>query len=111
MVTTAWDSARTFRGSDKRGGANGARIRLGPQKDWEGNEPARLAKVLAALEPIARDTGASVADVIVLAGNVGARAGGQGRRVQRRGSLRAGTRRRHRSHDRRRLFRGAGADP
>ncbi|MGL5985910.1 MAG: peroxidase family protein, partial [Burkholderiales bacterium] len=71
MVNTAWDSARTFRGSDKRGGANGARIRLAPQKDWEGNEPARLAKVLAVLEPIAAATGASVADVIVLAGNVG----------------------------------------
>jgi catalase-peroxidase len=71
MVSTAWDSARTFRGSDKRGGANGARIRLAPQKSWEGNEPARLAKVLAVLEKIAADTGVSVADVIVLAGNVG----------------------------------------
>jgi catalase-peroxidase len=71
MVATAWDSARTFRGSDKRGGANGARIRLAPQKDWEGNEPARLAKVLAVYEKIAAETGASVADVIVLAGNVG----------------------------------------
>jgi catalase-peroxidase len=71
MVSTAWDSARTFRGSDKRGGANGARIRLAPQKDWDGNEPARLAKVLAVYEEIAADTGASVADVIVLAGNVG----------------------------------------
>lgn len=71
MVATAWDSARTFRGSDMRGGANGARIRLAPQKDWEGNEPARLAKVLAVLEGIAAQTGASVADVIVLAGNVG----------------------------------------
>jgi catalase-peroxidase len=71
MVATAWDSARTYRGSDKRGGANGARIRLAPQKDWEGNEPARLAKVLAVYEKIAADTGASVADVIVLAGNVG----------------------------------------
>ena len=71
MVCTAWDSARTFRGSDKRGGVNGARIRLAPQKDWEGNEPARLAKVLVVLEGIAADTGASVADVIVLAGNVG----------------------------------------
>jgi len=71
MVTTAWDSARTFRGSDKRGGANGARIRLAPQREWEGNEPARLAKVLAVLEGIAADTGASIADVIVLAGNVG----------------------------------------
>nr|WP_240756332.1 catalase/peroxidase HPI [Pandoraea sp. XY-2] len=71
MVATAWDSARTFRGSDKRGGANGARIRLAPQKDWEGNEPVRLANVLAVLEKIAAETGASVADVIVLAGNVG----------------------------------------
>jgi catalase-peroxidase len=71
MVTTAWDSARTFRGSDMRGGANGARIRLAPQKDWEGNEPARLAKVLKVLEGIAAESGASVADVIVLAGNIG----------------------------------------
>jgi catalase-peroxidase len=71
MVNTAWDSARTFRGSDYRGGANGARIRLAPQKDWEGNEPTRLAKVLAVYEKIAADTGAGVADVIVLAGNVG----------------------------------------
>jgi catalase-peroxidase len=71
MVTTAWDSARTYRGSDMRGGANGARIRLAPQKDWEGNEPARLARVLSVLEPIASEAGASVADVIVLAGNVG----------------------------------------
>ncbi|MFO0109782.1 MAG: peroxidase family protein, partial [Alphaproteobacteria bacterium] len=71
MVTTAWDSARTFRGSDLRGGANGARIRLAPQKDWEGNEPKRLAKVLGVLEPIATKAGASLADVIVLAGNVG----------------------------------------
>ena len=71
LVSTAWDSARTFRQSDLRGGANGARIRLAPQKDWEGNEPARLSKVLKALEAIAKDTGASVADVIVLAGNVG----------------------------------------
>jgi len=71
MVATAWDSAHTFRGSDKRGGANGARIRLAPQKDWEGNEPARLARVLPVYEKIAAETGASVADVIVLAGNVG----------------------------------------
>ncbi|WP_371054588.1 catalase/peroxidase HPI [Rhodosalinus sp. K401] len=71
MVATAWDSARTFRGSDMRGGANGARIRLAPQKDWAGNEPERLARVLAVLEPIAAETGASIADVIVLAGNVG----------------------------------------
>ena len=71
MVATAWDSARTFRQSDYRGGANGARIRLAPQKDWEGNEPERLARVLSVLEPIAAETGASVADVIVLAGNFG----------------------------------------
>jgi catalase-peroxidase len=71
LVATAWDSARTFRGSDKRGGANGARIRLEPQKNWEGNEPARLARVLSILEPIATASGASLADVIVLAGNVG----------------------------------------
>lgn len=71
MVSTAWDSARTFRGSDKRGGANGARIRLAPQKDWEGNEPARLAKVLAVLQKIADESSASLADVIVLAGNLG----------------------------------------
>ncbi|MGM0913358.1 MAG: catalase/peroxidase HPI [Pseudomonadota bacterium] len=71
MVSTAWDSARTFRGSDMRGGANGARIRLAPQKDWEGNEPARLAKVLKVYEKISAETGASVADVIVLGGSVG----------------------------------------
>jgi catalase-peroxidase len=71
MVATAWDSARTFRGSDLRGGANGARIRLAPQKDWAGNEPERLQRVLAVLEPIATEHGASVADVIILAGNIG----------------------------------------
>ncbi|MDA0983138.1 MAG: catalase/peroxidase HPI, partial [Proteobacteria bacterium] len=71
MVSTAWDSARTYRRSDHRGGANGARIRLAPQKDWEGNEPTRLAKVLAAYEKIAAESGASLADVIVLGGNVG----------------------------------------
>jgi len=70
-VATAWDSARTFRGSDYRGGANGSRIRLAPQKDWEGNEPARLAKVLAVYEKISAETGASIADVIVLAGSMG----------------------------------------
>ena len=80
MVTTAWDSARTFRGSDKRGGANGARIRLAPQKDWVGNEPDRLARVLSVYEKISKDSGASIADIIVLAGNIGieqaAKAGG-----------------------------------
>ncbi|MBJ2154005.1 catalase/peroxidase HPI [Paracoccus sp. IB05] len=71
LVATAWDSARTFRHSDNRGGANGARIRLAPQKDWAGNEPARLARVLSVLGPIAQAAGASLADVIVLAGGVG----------------------------------------
>jgi catalase-peroxidase len=71
MVCTAWDSARTFRGSDFRGGANGARIRLAPQKDWEGNEPERLAKVLSVYQKIAAETGVSIADIIVLAGNLG----------------------------------------
>ena len=71
MVATAWDSARTYRGSDMRGGANGARIRLAPQNEWQGNEPERLAKVLSVYEQISADTGASVADVIVLAGSVG----------------------------------------
>jgi catalase-peroxidase len=71
MINTAWDSARTFRSSDKRGGANGARIRLAPQKNWIANEPERLERVLSVLSPIAAETGASIADVIVLAGNVG----------------------------------------
>jgi catalase-peroxidase len=71
MVATAWDSARTFRGSDKRGGANGARIRLEPQRSWQGNEPERLAKVLAVLEPLSEEFDVSVADLIVLAGNIG----------------------------------------
>ncbi|MEL0660910.1 catalase/peroxidase HPI [Psychromonas arctica] len=71
LVTTAWDSARTYRNSDKRGGANGARIRLEQQRNWEGNEPERLAKVLTVLEAIATESGASLADVIVIAGNVG----------------------------------------
>ncbi len=71
LVETAWASASTFRASDNRGGANGARIRLSPQKDWEGNKPAQLAKVLSTLEPLASAHGASVADTIVLAGNVG----------------------------------------
>jgi len=71
MVETAWASASTFRGSDIRGGANGARIRLAPQKDWEANKPEQLARVLGVLEGLAADTGSSVADVIVLAGNVG----------------------------------------
>ena len=71
MVETAWASASTYRGSDMRGGANGARIRLAPQKDWEANKPEQLQRVLNVLEPIASEVGASIADIIVLAGNVG----------------------------------------
>jgi catalase-peroxidase len=73
LVQTAWASASTFRGSDRRGGANGARIRLAPQKDWEGNNPEQLARVLAVYEGIqsASGTGVSMADLIVLGGNVG----------------------------------------
>ncbi|NRD21202.1 catalase/peroxidase HPI [Winogradskyella eckloniae] len=71
LVSTAWDSARTYRGSDFRGGANGARIRLEPQNKWEANEPAQLQKVLAVLEPIAAEFNISVADTIVIAGNLG----------------------------------------
>ena len=82
LVSTAWASASTFRGSDRRGGANGARIRLAPQKDWEANQPAQLAKVLGVLEGIQRDFHASaaggkrvsLADLIVLAGNAGVEA-------------------------------------
>jgi len=89
LVSTAWASASNFRGSDRRGGANGARIRLAPQKDWEVNQPAQLAKVLSALEGIRKAFNASasggkmvsMADLIVLAGNAGveaaARAAGQ----------------------------------
>ncbi|MDP4537039.1 catalase/peroxidase HPI [Alkalimonas collagenimarina] len=71
LVATAWDSARTFRGSDYRGGANGARIRLAPQKDWEGNEPERLQKVLKVLQAIqsALSKKVSLADLIVLGGS------------------------------------------
>ena len=71
MVETAWASASTYRGTDMRGGANGARIRLSPQKDWEVNKPEQLSHVLGIYESIATETGASIADVIVLAGNIG----------------------------------------
>tara|TARA_Y100000768_G_scaffold364713_1_gene325389 strand:- start:404 stop:1300 length:897 start_codon:yes stop_codon:yes gene_type:complete len=71
MIETAWASASTYRGSDMRGGANGARIRLEPQKNWEVNKPEQLSGVISILEDIARDVGASVADMIVLAGCVG----------------------------------------
>ncbi len=70
MAETAWASAYTYRSSDMRGGANGARIRLAPQKDWEVNKPEQLAKVLAAYQGVSDDTGVSVADIIVLAGNL-----------------------------------------
>ena len=71
LVSVAWASASSFRGSDKRGGANGARIRLAPMKDWEVNEPAELAKVLSVLEGVQKGSQASLADLIVLAGSVG----------------------------------------
>jgi len=71
MIETAWASASTFRGSDNRGGANGARIRLEPQKNWEVNNPSQLASVLEVYEQIAADTGASIADIIVIGGAVG----------------------------------------
>ena len=71
MVETAWASASTYRGTDMRGGANGARIRLAPQKDWEINKPDQLNKILEVYEIISKETGASIADIIVLAGNLG----------------------------------------
>lgn len=84
LVATAWDSARTFRGSDMRGGANGARIRLAPQKDWEGNEPTRLQKVLAVLEKVQKEFGkpVSMADLIVLAGTAAVEKSAQAAGVQ-----------------------------
>ena len=71
MIETAWASASTYRNSDMRGGANGARIRLAPQKDWEANKPEQLEKVLDVYSKISEETGASIADIIVLAGNAG----------------------------------------
>ena len=112
LVKTAWASASTFRGSDKRGGANGARIRLAPQKDWEVNEPAELARVLEVYEGIKADFGGrvSIADLIVLGGSVGGREGGEGRRPRRRPCRsRSGRGRRHRGADRRRQLRAARA--
>ena len=70
MTETAWASAFTYRGSDLRGGANGARLRLAPQKDWEVNKPEQLSKVLSAYEGVSKDTGVSMADIIVLGGNL-----------------------------------------
>ena len=73
LITTAWDSARTYRVTDKRGGANGSRIRLDPMKDWEAMSQKNFQKILKVLEDIAKKTGATVADTIILAGNVGLR--------------------------------------
>ena len=117
LVTTAWASAATFRGSDKRGGANGARIRLAPQKDWEVNQPAELATVLQKLEAIQKDFNAaqsggkkiSLADLIVLGGCAAVEAAAQEGRSRRQGALRAGAHGCVASADRRRIVRRAGA--
>ena len=117
LVSTAWASASTFRGSDKRGGANGARIRLEPQKDWAINDPARLAKVLAALERVQKDFDAlAVRRQEGLARRPdrarrrgGDREGGEGRRPRREGSVHAGTHGRFAGADRREILRAARA--
>ena len=111
LVSTAWASASTFRGSDKRGGANGARIRLAPQKDWEVNQPAQLKTVLQKLEAIQKEFGkkVSLADLIVLGGSRGGREGREGCRRRREGPLHAGTHGRVAGADRRRLLRAARA--
>ena len=117
LVSTAWAAAASFRGTDKRGGANGARIRLAPQKDWDANEPAELSKVLQALEGIQQEfntsqtggTRVSLADVIVL-GDSGRRASGQERRPRHQGPVLAGAHRCLAGPDRRRLVRGPQAD-
>ena len=118
LVSTAWASAASFRGTDKRGGANGARIRLAPQKDWEVNEPAELAKVLQTLEQIQQDFNGSqsggnegLARRPDRPGRVrGRRAGGEERRARRHGSVRAGAHRRLAGADRRGVVRRARAD-
>ena len=115
LVSTAWASASTYRGSDMRGGANGARIRLAPQKDWEVNQPAQLASVLGTLEGIQREFNeaqangkrVSLADVIVLGGCAGRRTGCEGRRARGHGSVHTGPRGRVGGTDRRRVLRGA----
>ena len=116
LVSTAWASASTFRRSDKRGGANGARIRLAPQKDWEVNEPAQLKTVLQKLEAIQKEfNGASgkkkisLADLIVLGGGCGGREGREGRRRRREGALHARAHGRVAGADRRQLVRAARA--
>ena len=118
LVSTAWASASSFRGSDKRGGANGARIRLEPQSDWEVNSPSELATVLRTLEGdpagvqrrAAGGKQVSLADLIVLGGCAARREGGQGRRLRRRGPVHAGPHRRGAGADRRRVLRGARAE-
>ncbi len=118
LVSTAWASASTFRGSDKRGGANGARIRLAPQKDWEVNQPAELAKVLKTLEGIQTDfnkkaTGGkkvSLADLIVLAGCAGVEQAAKKAGVDGEGAVHARTHGREAGPDGRRVLRGARAD-
>ena len=118
LVRTAWASAATFRGTDMRGGANGARIRLAPQKDWEVNNPAELAKVLARLEGIQKDFNGtkaggkkvSLADLIVLGGGAAIEQAAKKRGAQRAGSLHAGARGCVGSADRRGVLRPARTD-
>ena len=111
LVSTAWASASTFRGSDKRGGANGARIRLSPQKDWEVNQPAELKTVLQKLEAIQKEFGkkVSLADLIVLGGCCGGRKSRQGCRRRREGALHAGAHGCVAGSNRRRFLRSARA--
>ena len=113
LVSAAWASASTFRGSDKRGGANGARIRLEPQKDWEVNDPAQLAKVLGVLEGIQAGFGkpVSLADLIVLGGSAAVEQAAADGGVDRRGAVHPGPRRRDRGVDRRRLVRARSSRP
>ncbi len=118
LVSTAWASASTFRGGDKRGGANGARIRLAPQKDWDVNQPAQLAKVLQTLEAIQKEFNASqsggkkvsLADLIVLGGSCGDRESREGRRARCESPLHAGAHGRVAGADRRRVLRAARTD-
>ena len=118
LVSTAWAAAATFRGTDKRGGANGARLRLAPQKDWDVNEPAELAKVLRTLEGIRKEFNGSqaggkkrvsLADLIVLGGCAAVERAAKNAGLRRAGALHAGTRRRRAGTDRRRVVRRARA--
>ena len=118
LVSTAWASASTFRGSDKRGGANGARIRLAPQKDWEVNQPAQLAKVLQKLEAIQKEFNASaaggkkvsLADLIVLGGSAAIEKAAKDAGHRREGAVHAGPHGCLAGADRRRVLRAARAD-